>query len=421
MTKLLKTEKECIEYIHSAGRFGKKAGLCNIKALLCVLGNPHKKLRCIHVAGTNGKGSACSMLRSILTSAGYRVGMNTSPYIEEFAERLTIDGTNIPADKLICYTNRVKDAIGSMGGVHPIEFEIITAIGFLYFYDEGCDYVVLECGLGGLYDSTNVIETPVLNLICRIGLDHTEILGETLEEIAFQKAGTIKEGSRVVLHSHTDDVSLRVIKGVANEKNAELFIPEYSFEIISQTMAETVIRIEDCNIRIPLLGEHQIYNALLAIKSAELMGIDMDFIKEGIENTRWKCRFELVREGIIIDGAHNHQGICAFADSVKRYIPEENRICLIGMLNDKDFDSSAKELSALKARFVVTDVPSMRQTRGIDVYQRILKYIPHAVYEPDYKKACDMALSMAEDTGFVCIAGSLYLAGALRIYLRDNK
>ncbi len=418
MTKLLKTEKECIEYIHSAGRFGKKAGLCNIKALLSVLGNPHKKLRCIHTAGTNGKGSVCSMLRNILTSAGYKVGMNTSPYIEEFGERLTIDGVNIPPERLVYYTNRVKDAIESMDGVHPIEFEIITAIGFLYFYEEGCDYVVLECGLGGLYDSTNVIENPVLNLICRIGLDHTEILGDTLEEIAFQKAGTIKDGSRVVLHPHTDDVSLGVIKRVADEKNARLFIPEYSFEIVSQSMAETVIKTEDCNIRIPLLGEHQVYNALLAIKSAELMGIDMPFIKEGIENTRWKCRFELVREGVIIDGAHNHQGICAFADSIRKYIPEENRVCLIGMLNDKDFESSAKELSSLKARFIVTDVPSMRQTSGMNVYQRILKYIPDSLYEPDYKKAMGIALSMAGDNGFVCIAGSLYLAGALRTYLR---
>ncbi len=419
MTKLLKTEKECIEYIHSAGRFGKKAGLCNIKALLSVLGNPHKKLRCIHTAGTNGKGSVCSMLRNILTSAGYKVGMNTSPYIESFGERLTIDGVNIPSDKLVYYTNKVKDAIESMDGVHPIEFEIITAIGFLYFYDEGCDYVVLECGLGGLYDSTNVIENPVLNLICRIGLDHTEILGDTLEEIAFQKAGTIKDGSRVVLHPDTDDVSMGVIKGVAKEKNAEIFIPEYSSEIISQSMAETVIKIKDCNIRIPLLGEHQVCNALLAIKSAELMGIDMPFIKEGIENTRWKCRFELVRDNVIIDGAHNHQGICAFSDSVRKYIPEENRVCLIGMLNDKDFESSAKELSSLKAKFIVTDVPSMRQTNGMNVYERILKYIPDSLYEPDYKKASDLALDMAGDRGFVCIAGSLYLAGALRIYLRQ--
>lgn len=418
MTKLLKTEKECIEYIHSAGRFGKKAGLCNIKALLSVLGNPQKNLKCIHTAGTNGKGSVCSMLRNILTSAGYKVGMNTSPYIESFNERLTIDGANIPPDKLVYYTNKVKDAIESMDGVHPIEFEIITAIGFLYFYDEGCDYVVLECGLGGLYDSTNVIENPVLNLICRIGLDHTEILGDTIEEIAFQKAGTIKDGSRVVLHPDTDEVSLGVIKGVAKEKNAEIFIPEYSFEIISQSMAETVIKIKDCNIRIPLLGEHQVCNALLAIKSAELMGIDMPFIKEGIENTRWKCRFELVRDNVIIDGAHNHQGICAFSDSVRKYIPEENRVCLIGMLNDKDFESSAKELSSLKAKFIVTDVPSMRQTNGMNVYERILKYIPHSLYEPDYKKASDLALSMAGDRGFVCIAGSLYLAGAIRTYIK---
>lgn len=419
MTKLLKTEKECIEYIHSAGRFGKKAGLCNIKALLSVIGNPHKKLRCIHVAGTNGKGSVCSFIRNILTSAGYKAGMNTSPYIEEFGERLTIDGVNIPPQKLVYYTNRIKDAIESLDGINPIEFEIITAIGFMYFYDECCDYVVLECGLGGLYDSTNVIEDPAVNLICRIGLDHTEILGETIEEIAFQKAGTIKNGSRVALHPLTDEVSVSVIERVAKEKNARVFIPRYTYEIISQSMTGTVVRVLGYDIKIPLLGEHQVYNALLAIKASELMGIDMPCIKKGIESTSWKCRFELIGDNVIIDGAHNHQGICAFADSVKRYIPEENRVCVIGMLNDKDFESSAKELSSLKAKFVVTDVPSMRQTSGMNVYQRIVEYIPDSLYESDYKKAVEMALEMAGDNGFVCVAGSLYLAGAIRTYLRQ--
>ena len=196
---MLKTEKECIDFIHSAGRFGKKAGLCNIKALLDILGNPHRDLKCIHIAGTNGKGSVSCMLANILTAGGFKVGMNTSPYIERFNERLKINGEDIPAQKLVYYTNLVAEAIEKLNDVHPIEFEIITAIGFLYFRDEKCDYAVIECGLGGLYDCTNVIENPVLTVITQIGIDHTEILGDTIEQIAFQKAGIIKRSCPVAV------------------------------------------------------------------------------------------------------------------------------------------------------------------------------------------------------------------------------
>ena len=412
---MLKTEKECIEYIHSAGRFGKKAGLCNIRALLNTLGNPHRGLKCIHVAGTNGKGSVSCMLMNILKESGFKVGMNTSPYIEVFNERLTINGVNIPADKLVRYTNMVADAIAKLNNVHPIEFEIITAIGFLYFKEENCDYCVIECGIGGTLDSTNVIENPVLCIITRLGFDHTEILGDTMEEIALQKAGIIKKGSLAVAHPETEDYLFDIMQKYALEQGGEIYRATSDYCIKSTALDHTVITVDGMDLRLKLLGSFQASNASLAVTSARRLGIDDNAIKKGIENTLWKCRFERVRERIIIDGAHNLNGIEEFCRSVDMYIPCKNRVIVIGMLNDKDFASCAKLLSSLEGTFIITDVPSARQTGS--VYDRIREFIPNALYEPDYKKAMDKAIELSGKDGFVCTAGSLYLAGAMRTYL----
>ncbi len=415
MINLLSTEKECIEYIHSAGRFGKKAGLCNIKALLNTLGNPHRDLKCIHIAGTNGKGSVSCMLTNILMQSGYKVGMNTSPYIEVFNERLTINGVNIPADKLVRYTNLVAEAIEKLNDVHPIEFEIITAIGFLYFKEENCDYCVIECGIGGLMDSTNVIEDPALCVITRLGLDHTDILGDTLEDIALQKAGIIKRGCTAVVHPDTEGKIFEVIQSYATEQGAKCLLADSDYGIKEAALDYTDIAVDSLTMRLKLLGSFQASNAALAVLSARELGIDDDTIVKGIENTRWKCRFERVRERVIIDGAHNMCGVDAFCKSADMYLSDKKRIFVIGMLNDKDFEECAKRLSALKGTFVITDVPSARQTQT--VYGKIRKFIPDALYEPDYKKAADKAIALSGEDGFVCVAGSLYLAGALRTYL----
>lgn len=415
MINLLSTEKECIEYIHSAGRFGKKAGLCNIKALLNTLGNPHRGLRCIHVAGTNGKGSVSCMLMNILKESGYKVGMNTSPYIEVFNERLTINGANIPADKLVRYTNMVADAIAKLNNVHPIEFEIITAIGFLYFKEENCDYCVIECGIGGLLDSTNVIENPELCVITRLGFDHTEILGDTMEDIALQKAGIIKKGSVAVVHSETEDYLFDVMQNYAREQDGEIYRATSDYCIKNTALDHTDITVDGMDLSLNLLGSFQASNASLAVSCAKRLGIDDNAIKKGIENTRWKCRFERVRERVIIDGAHNLCGVAEFCKSVDMYIPPKDRVIVTGMLNDKDFTSCAKSLSHLEGTFIITDVPSARQTDS--VYERILEFIPDALYELDYKKAIDKAIALSGEDGFVCTAGSLYLAGALRTYL----
>ncbi len=411
MIDLLKTESECIEYIHSAGRFGKKAGLCNIKALLNCLGNPQKHLNCIHIAGTNGKGSVACMIGSVLCSKGYKVGMNTSPFIEEFNERLTINGANIPADRLIYYTNLVADAISKLKNVHPIEFEIITAIGFLYFKEENVDFAVIECGLGGLYDCTNVIENPLVCAITSIGLDHTEILGNTLEEIALQKAGIIKKAVPVVLGSSIDGKALDAILRVAERKKSPVVFCG-DCNVVSSSLEGSVIRCKGEEFTLPLIGSYQPSNAALAVSVLKELGISD--ISAGMACAKWKCRFERVKPRIIIDGAHNFDGISAFCKSVDAYVPSNNRVILMGMLNDKDFERSAKLIAGLNSRVVVTDVPNYRQTGGENVYNCVKKFCPDAVYVPDNDTALKTAQSMTETDGFLCIAGSLYLAGAMR-------
>ena len=406
---------ECIDYIHSAGRFGKKAGLDNINALLNHMGNPQRNLKCIHIAGTNGKGSVSCMISSVLASKGYKVGMNTSPFIEVFNERLTINGENIPAEKLIHYTNLVADAIEKLD-IHPIEFEIITAIGFKYFHDEMVDYAIIECGLGGLYDCTNVLEKPLVCAITSIGLDHTEILGNTIEEIARQKAGIIKNGVPVAVNSSIDAKALKVIGEVAKGKNAPLVLSE-NFSVVSSSLEGTVMECGKEKFTLPLIGSYQSSNASLVVAILKTIGITD--IAVGMAKAKWKCRFERVEERVIIDGAHNFQGISAFCQSVDAYVPSNDRVLLVGMLNDKDFENSAKLIADLGSPVVVTDVPSYRQTRGENVFECINKFCPCAIYEPDNAKALAKARQMTGDKGYLCIAGSLYLAGAIRTLIKN--
>lgn len=428
MINLLKTEKECIDYIHSTGRFGKKEGLSNMRALLCALGNPQRDMKYIHVAGTNGKGSVTCMISNILCSAGYKVGMNVSPYIERFNERLQINNCPIPPDKLIYYTNLVRDAVKKLNNAdyHPIEFEIITAIGFLYFKDEKCDFVVLECGIGGRLDSTNVIEAPLVCAICNIGFDHTEILGSTIEEIAHEKAGILKPNAKIVLHPCLNGTAADVIKKRAEQCEASVLNTDCRVRVTGADLCGTDFLYSGISLHIKLLGSYQIPNAMLAVSAVralpEIYSITDEDIKNGLKNASWKCRFEYIegKYNFIIDGAHNYQGICEFVKSVEMYFKGRKKVFVIGMLNEKDFEKSAHELSKLDGSFIVTDVPNVRQTSGGEVYDAVKKEIKTAVYIPDCADAVKYAAELAGEDGFVCIAGSLYLAGKIRGLVKDG-
>ena len=391
---MLSTEAKCIEYIHSLSKFGKKAGLSNTLKILERLGNPHKKLKFIHVAGTNGKGSTSNMINNILISHNYKVGYYTSPYIELFNERICINNKLISADDLVEYTNRVAKVLD---GITPIEFEFITALSFLYFYEKKCDVVVLEVGLGGRFDATNVIDTPLCNVITPIGLDHTAILGDTLSEIAFEKAGTIKHGSKVVVSPCMHPECLKVIKKRCSDTMAELIVPKGNITDISYNIPYTSFTYDGMSVELSLKGKYQVGNAITAIEAAKALsqslGITDDDIALGLKNSEWKCRFEVFCSNptVVLDGAHNGHGVEALMESVDLYFKDKKKIFVFSMLNEKDYKKSVELILKYSDYIVATSVPSLRQTSALDIYNEIKNYTSDAVYIENPKDALDYA------------------------------
>ncbi|MDI3309817.1 MAG: Mur ligase family protein [Thermoanaerobacterium sp.] len=286
---------DAIEYIHNTNKFGIKLGLENIRCLLERMGNPQKNLKFIHVAGTNGKGSTCAFINSILIDAGFKVGLYTSPYLEEFEERMRINNKNIPKNKLADYVEYIKDVVDKMlddGYHHPTEFELITAIAFKYFYDENVDFVVLEVGLGGRFDATNVIDNSLVSVISTIDYDHMDKLGDTLAKIAYEKAGIIKENGTVVSFYQKDE-ALQVIERVASLKDASLSVLNISdIEIVESNSDYQIFNYKNYkNLKIRIIGKHQIYNASLALMAVEkLKDHGINITEEAIDGP---CRFLL--------------------------------------------------------------------------------------------------------------------------------
>ncbi len=415
---MLRTENECIDYIHSLKKFGKKAGLSGTLRLCEALGNPQDKLNVVHIAGTNGKGSVSAMTCNILSSK-YKVGLYTSPYIEFFNERIQINGEPIDGASLVEYTNKVKDTCDSLENFHPIEFEFITAMGFLYFLDKNCDIVVLETGLGGRFDATNVVKTPLACAITSIGFDHTSILGDTIEKIAYEKAGIIKKGVPVFVYNDIDKDALSVIENVASENESTLFVTDKAKDI-NPTISGTDFSYNGTLYHTSLVGAHQAKNACLAISLVNCIRdsfpVFSEDIKKGLSDVLWKCRFEILSGNghfFVLDGAHNSHGIDAFLNCVNTVLKDMRKIFVFGMLNEKDYDQSIKRISDLADDIIVTSVPSLRQTDAQEIYECVKKYFPKAQFVPD----CENALSIAANAkkgDAVCVFGSLYLVGDLR-------
>jgi dihydrofolate synthase/folylpolyglutamate synthase len=342
---------EALEYIHSINWAFCKPGLERIKLLCDALGNPESKLKFIHVAGTNGKGSFCAMLESILRNAGYKTGLFTSPYIKVFNERMQVNGKMIGDDELAEITAYVKPIADSMKD-KPTEFELITAIGFEYFKRNVCDVVILEAGMGGRLDSTNIITTPVLSVITGIALDHTAFLGDTVEAIAKEKAGIIKDGIPV-LYGGRDESARAVIEDTAKEKNSEFFTVEHSNLLIKKTSLEGTLF--DFNgykdMRVSLLGTYQPENACAVLSAVDILkkqgfNVSKESIKAGLLTAKWPARFEILcRDPLIIfDGAHNPQGIDASVESIKTYFKDKRVLVMTGVLKDKDYYYIARRL-----------------------------------------------------------------------------
>ncbi len=408
---------EALEYIHSVSWTFCKPGLDRIKELTDKLGKPQNSLKFIHVAGTNGKGSFCSMLSSILKEQGYRVGLFTSPYIKFFNERIAINNEPISENDLAELTSQIKPIADAMKD-KPTEFELITAIGFEYFKNQNCDVVVLECGLGGRLDSTNVIENSILSVITGIDFDHTAILGDTIPKIAKEKAGIIKENTPV-LWCGNDKEAQSVILTEALGKSAPFYVAERStLNVKKQTLDGTFFDFgEFKDLKIKLLGTYQTKNAVNVLNAVEILKkqgftISDTAVKEGLEKAKWHARFEIISHTplVIFDGGHNPQGVCEAVKSVKKYFGSEKVNVITGVMADKDYKFIAKKICEIASQVYCITPDNKRALNAKDyAYEFNSLGIKATHYEtvPQAMKA-SFKDAINEGKAILCL-GSLYM------------
>lgn len=421
---------EALEYIHGTYRFGRKLGLDNITKLLELLGDPHKDLKVIHVAGTNGKGSTSSFISSILVNGGYKVGLYTSPYLETFTERIRIDGENIKEQELGRVTSVVKEKVDEMidmGYNHPTEFEVVTAIALYYYKEQNVDFVVLEVGMGGRFDATNVVENPLACVITPVSMDHTDYLGDTLGKIAYEKAGIIKENSFVIMYPQEEEAD-NTIKGVVNEKNANLIIADIkSKEVLETSIKGQVFNLSlgnenYDNLEIQLIGEHQVNNSIVALNVVKLLvdkydiKISKDAIYKGLKETKWAGRIELLMEKplLIIDGAHNEDGAISLANAIDKYFSDKKVTFVLGMLKDKDIDSVLNVLIPKCTKVITTKPDSDRALEAYELKEKITKIEVDSIAVEDIKEAVKLAIDTWKEDEVIIFAGSLYMIGEVR-------
>ena len=432
---------EAIKYIKETAKFGSKYGLERTEKILEFLGNPHKHIKTIHVAGTNGKGSTTAMLTSILMDAGYNVGTYISPYIEEFEERIQINRNNIPKEELAEVVTEVSKAVSKvvdLGYINPTEFEIITCAGFLYFHKKNIDYAVIEVGLGGRLDSTNVI-TPILSIISSISLDHTQILGDTLDKIAYEKAGIIKGNVPVILFPQ-EKVAEDVIEKTCREKNSKLIkvprdISEY-VAVTSNTLEGKEIKTQQINLKneyidsyeLSLLGKHQILNSTVVVYAArELMNlgikISKDNIVNGLKSVQWPGRLEIMKNNplVVIDGAHNIDGIKKLTESIDLYFKYNKLILILGILADKQVEDMIETIAPKAERIISVTPHSDRAELAEDLKIEIEKLGVSCEAIDSYEEAYKKALSYCNDDDLLLISGSLYMIGDMRKIIRNLK
>ena len=412
---------EAIEYIHSVYWKGGHFGLDRVLTLLEKMGNPEKKLKYVHIAGTNGKGSTASMTASILQKAGYRTGLYTSPYIYRFHERIQINGQQISDEDLVEITEYVKPLADSMEQ-SPTEFELVCAIAFEYFVRKQCDIVVLEVGLGGDYDATNVIECPEVAVITNIGLDHTDVLGNTLEEIARTKAGIFKEGGDAVIYRGLPSVE-QVFEDVCREKYISL--KKADFDGLRLKAHSLDGQVFDCGDRkdlvLPLLGDHQLHNASVVLSVVDTLiekgwNISEENIRDGLRDVSWPGRFDIVsREPLfIIDGGHNPQCIEALVKNIEDYLTGRKVIALTGVLEDKDYGDMYQPVMPLVDSFVCITPPNPRKLEAAELAAHLRGAGAQATACQTIKEGVALALREAGEKGAVLCFGSLYTIGAIR-------
>jgi len=421
--------QEAITYLQNLTKFGFNFGLGRIEELMRRLDNPHQKIKVIHIGGTNGKGSTTAMVSSILQAAGYKVGTFTSPHLHSYTERYRINREEVAPDRIAGLITRIKPILEDMvasGFEHPTEFEVSTALAFLYFYEEKVDFLVLEVGLGGSIDSTNVV-TPLVSVITNVAMDHMDYLGNTLEEIATVKAGIIKPGVPAVTASDKPEV-LAVIRKAAAGNGSRLV--EVGRDVIWQDKGGTLdgqvlnisgLKGEYKDLTVPLLGKHQLINAATAVATVELLQqqgyqIDELAIRQGLSKTMWPARLEIMQRKpmVVIDGAHNLDGARTLAQALRETFAYRDLLLVFGMLGDKEREKVVAELAPLARAVVVTRPNSPRAGDWQQIKLEVAKYVREVYLIADIHQAVEKGLQLAGEQDLVCITGSLYMVAEAR-------
>jgi len=424
---------EAVEKINSLLVFGSRPGLERIREFVDRMGKLDKSLKFVHIAGTNGKGSTCAMTASALTEAGYKTGLFISPYVLEFRERFSIDGEMIPPQTLADIVEELFPLVEEMKKEDKVitEFEFVLAVALRWFEREKCDIVVLETGLGGRFDATNIIEKPLVSVITSISLDHTAILGDTADKIAFEKAGIIKNNGVTVVYADQPEEALKVITDIAMERNNTLYLADSKQAVIKKsniTGTDFEIEIDDKNweLSISLCGEHQIKNSVTALYTLLTLRkngiiIPDEAIQKGFEKVRFPARMELFSKEpvVILDGAHNPGGAKALSEAIKKYIPEKKKIGIVGMLADKDVKTALGELLPLFDIIYTVAPPNPRRMTAETLCGIIKPVCRNVTACESAEQAVNLALESTGKDDALVIFGSLYLASEIRPIIKN--
>lgn len=411
--------EEALAFIHGALKLGSKLGLANITALLDRLGNPEARLRFIHIAGTNGKGTTASSLAAILKAAGYKTGAYTSPFVYRFNERIQIDGEPVSDVLLAEKTWQVQKACGRMveeGLAHPTEFEIVTAVAFLCYAELGCDFVALEVGLGGRLDATNVIKNPLCTAICRIGYDHMEYLGNTLSEIAGEKCGILKEGVPAVIYGEQPEEAMEVIREECRKKKAALRLSLEPEITACSHRGSTFSAAGYERLFLPLAGEHMVKNVCVTLEIVSVLrekGILVPdaAVREGLRNVKHRGRLETISENplFILDGAHNADGIEALCEAIHRLFTGKKIVFITGMLADKEYEKAMEKTAGLAESVITVSVPSPRTLSAEALCEAAAPYHKKVYAAKTIEEAVGRA--QGENPDVILAFGSLYMLG----------
>ncbi len=428
--------QQAVDYIHSLGRFGSKPGLSRIGELLKQLGSPEKQLKFVHVAGTNGKGSTAAFIAGMLGEAGYRTGLYISPYLESFNERIQINRCPISEDKLAELVTSIKPLCHQLSETavgHPTQFEIITALAMQYYALEQVDIVVLEVGLGGRFDATNIIPPPEVGVITSIGLDHQAVLGDTIPEIAAEKAGIIKP--HMTLVTGVRELEAReVIAAKVEQEAGQLYALDRDFKARDrqyrwngQSFKYLSLADEEQQIQIALNGRHQVDNACVAIAAVEVLNkkgfeVSWEAVKNGISKVNWPGRMEVIRQEplVILDGAHNSHGTKALKNSLQELARYQKIISVIGILKDKDFAEMIEDIASLSKIVIITAPDYYRAIDTGILVAEALNYCQSVLSVTGVANAVSKAILLAEKNDLVLITGSLYTIGEARTFLRNT-